>query len=322
MKIINLPLILLALTLVSCSSNVIKDYEENLLFINNINGCVESILSETFEAEDKFGEIQKGDPATPNFYLPINSIISGNSFYEFTKQGKLKTIKNESKYYSYRSTFDYDDSGNIVEQNYEYDDTKPVYREDGKVLKGPHITKFKIEKDKIVSSITYDEEGEKYRTSDIVFEGDLIKEIVSKDEKGTLINKIKYSYENGIQTQSLYNKEGKLTQQYKRDIDGRTLESYLSYSDKKTQFIYKEGIVFPVEIKIYEDNDISGKMYLSFDEKHNITEIKEIDEDGEIDTKYSFTYKFDDNGNWIEQATYEDEELEYITTRNIEYYKN
>lgn len=309
MKIINLPLILLALTLASCSSNVTKDYEENLLFINNINGSVESILSETFEAEDKFGEIQKGDPATPNFYPPINSIISGNSFYEFTKQGKLKTIKNESKYYSYRSTFDYDDSGNIVEQNYEYDDTK-------------HITKFKIEKDKIVSSITYDEEGKKSGTSDIVFEGDLIKEIVFKDEKGTLINKIKYSYENGIQTQSIYDKEVELTQEYKRDIDGRTLEIYLSYSDKKTQFIYKEGIVFPVEIKIYEDNDISGKMYLSFDEKHNITEIKEIDEDGEIDTKYSFTYKFDDNGNWIEQATYEDEELEYITTRNIEYYKN
>ena len=169
-KIINLPLILLALTLASCSSNVTKDYEDNLLFINNINGNIKSILSETFEAYEKFGEIQKGEPATPYIYLPINSIILGNSFYEFTKQGKLKTEIFKSKYYSYRLTLVYDDSGNIVEENYEYDDTK-------------HITKFKIEKGKMVSSITYDKEGKKSGTSDYFFEGDIIKEIVSKDGK-------------------------------------------------------------------------------------------------------------------------------------------
>jgi len=67
-------------------------------------------------------------------------------------------------------TLVYDDSGNIVEENYEYDDTK-------------HITKFKIEKGKMVSSITYDKEGKKSGTSDYFFEGDLIKEIVSKDGK-------------------------------------------------------------------------------------------------------------------------------------------
>ncbi|MCZ2397206.1 MAG: hypothetical protein LC100_11775 [Chitinophagales bacterium] len=81
--------------------------------------------------------------------------------------------------------------------------------------------------------------------------------------------------------------------------------------------IHKEDIVFPVEIKIYKDNTIFSKMDLSFDEKYNITEIKEIDEDGKIE--YSFTYKFDDKGNWVEQAMYEDGELEYITTRKIEY---
>ena len=70
--------------------------------------------------------------------------------------------------------------------------------------------------------------------------------MLTKDEKGTLINKTKYSYKNDIQTQSIYDKEGKLTREYKRDIDGKTLESYLSYGDEKTQLIviYKEDIVY------------------------------------------------------------------------------
>lgn len=317
MKIISLLSILLALILVSCSSNATKDYEENLLFVNNINGSVESILSETFDAEEKFGEIQKGDSISSWFDFHIYTIISDNTFYEFTKQGKLKTVSNDIFTYYY----DYDDSGNIAEENIRYSDTTN------------YLTKFKIEKDKIVSSISYDTKGEKITVSDFIFEGDLIKEIIIKDEKGTFIEKTKFSYENDVQTESIYNNKGELYREYKRDIVGRILEIYtryptyfigynLSYINEKMQFIYKEGIIFPAEIRFYKNDDISGKMDLSFDEKHNITEIKSIDEDGEISLKFSFTYKYDDNGNWIEQATYRDGELDFITTRKIEYYKN
>ncbi len=81
--------------------------------------------------------------------------------------------------------------------------------------------------------------------------------------------------------------------------------------------IHKEDIVFPVEIKIYKDNTIFSKMDLSFDEKYNITEIKEIDEDGKIE--YSFTYKFDDKGNWVEKITTSSDSLTGITFRTITY---
>lgn len=310
-KIINL--FLMAFALASCTTTVIKDYEENLLLINNIKGHVESIRSETFEAEEKFGEIQKGKPTTPYFSLPVFSIISGNSFYEFTKHGKLKTRESDSEYYSYKMTLVYDNFWNLMEEVYkeEYGDNQYV-----------NTTKYKVEKNKLESSVTYNKDGKELGMSEYVFEGDLIKEIISKDQEGILNTKIKYSYKDGIQTQSVYDGDDKLTQEYKRDIDGRTLETYVSYNDERTQVFYKAGNVFPVELKMYKANEIVGKLELSFDDNNNITEINEIDEDGDIDKKISLKYKFDNKGNWIEQAMYEDGDLQYITTRDIKYFKN
>ena len=312
MKKDNFLFLLMIFIMTSCSATVIKDYEENLLFINNIKGKVKSIRSETFEATEKFGEVQKGDPTTPYFSLPVYSIITGNSFYEFTKQGKLKTEEYNTEDYSYIRTLNYDDSWNIIEEVYnsEYNDNQ-----------NEKTTKYKFEKNVLVSSVTYDKDGKESAMSDYVFEDDLIKEISTKDKDGKLTTKIKYSYSNGIQTESIYNGEGELAQEFKRDINGRTLETFLSYIGR-AYIIYEEDNVFPVEIKFYEDNEITSKLVLEFDDKYNITEITEIDEDGAVDTKYNFTYKFDEKGNWVEQAVYEDGDIEYLTTRKIEYFKN
>ncbi len=311
MKKNNYLLLLMAFALVSCTTSVFKDYEENLLHLNNIKGQVKSIRTETFEAEEKFGEIQKGESEKSYFSLLLLSlydvsILFENSFYEFTKHGKLKTMEFIDEDYSRKTTFVYDDSGNIMEEVYRFDE------------EFKQTTKYNYEKGKLVSSVADNKNGKELRAH-YMFEGELIKEVVDKNEEGGILSKIEYSYKDGVQTESVYLAE-KLMNECKRDFSGRILETFTTFKNERTMIFYEGDNVFPSEMKTYRDDEICHKLELTLDDKSNIIEIREIDEDGDVETKYEFTYKFDKKGNWIELSTYEDGDLESITTRTIEYY--
>jgi len=309
----NLLFLLMILIISSCSATAIKDYEENLLLINNIKGNVKSIHSEIFEAEEKFGVVHKGEARTFYFYFPVNSIISGNSFYEFTQEGKLKTREIYFEDFSEKLTWTYDDSWNVIQE---------VYKSELNDEQHEIITKYKFDKGKLVSSDIYDKNGQVLGKSNYVLENDLIKEVSSIFKEEKITSKVKYSDSNSVQIHSTYNGDGELTQEYKRDINGRTLEKFVKTFDERTHIVYEYGNVFPVEIKVYKNKEMADKLELAFDDKFNITEIKEMDKYGVIDRKINFTYRFDEIGNWIEQAAYADGNIEYLTTRKIEYFKN
>ena len=87
---------------ISCSDNPFREYEVNLLYVNNLKGKVKSVKSETFEAVEKFGEIEKGNVLFPDKYISevIPNLIDPNSEYSFNEQGRsfITKLKKRSYY--------------------------------------------------------------------------------------------------------------------------------------------------------------------------------------------------------------------------------
>lgn len=120
--------ILSVLCLVSCN----QSEKKNDLTEENLKGKVKSITENTYEAVEKFGQIEKGDV-----------LVDSSAVY--TDDGRFKIYnekgnKIEENYYNsngsliYKNTYKYDEKGNIIEENH-YDsngrlDSKYTYEYD------------------------------------------------------------------------------------------------------------------------------------------------------------------------------------------------
>ena len=104
--------ILSVLCLVSCN----QSEKKNDLTEENLKGKVKSITENTYEAVDKFGQIEKGDV-----------LVDSSAVY--TDDGRFKIYnekgnKIEENYYNsngsliYKNTYKYDEKGNKIEENY------------------------------------------------------------------------------------------------------------------------------------------------------------------------------------------------------------
>ncbi|MCC7575183.1 hypothetical protein KO361_06340 [Candidatus Woesearchaeota archaeon] len=306
MKRINYFLIVLLIY--SCNSTPFKDYEENLIYLNNLKGNVKTIISETFSAEEKFGEPIKGEITNPDFDLSeyLNVLTPPNSKVEFSENGKLMLIEVNNSYLSYSLKHSYDKNWNRIEMSFKYNENETIH-------------KFINENNRIISGKTYNKEGEEIKTSKFNYVNGNLSEIISIDTEGTIIEKIKYIYENGTLAENTYGKTGDLVHYIKKDIYGRYIET-LFYENNKFIFKYNGQKPFPKEILSYSDNDLTGKMTISLDENDNIIETRLFDEDGEVETIHKYFYKYDKEGNWIERILYENDNIENITIRTIEYY--
>lgn len=304
----NITFILLAIIVISCNSSSYKDFEENLKYINNLKGNIKKIKSETFNATEKFGEPVKGESAEPYFDLSehLFNIITPNSTIEFAKNGKLILREINGKRFSYSFKITYDEKWNVLEEYFSYEQNEST-------------TKYKMDGNKITNSISYDKNGDVASKTDFKYENNLIKEVTSINNDGEIINNIKYSYNGDVQNQDIYNVTGLLIQSSKRDINGRYLELDM-FGNEKIIPLYLDKNPFPSEIQIFNDDEIDGKLEISMNDNKDISEIKEIGEDGDVETLYKYVYKYDKQGNWTERISYEDDELEYITVRTIEYY--
>ena len=185
----------------SCYEN-----KENDLDKANLNGEVKSIYTTSFEAIEKFGEIEKGDKRWQKSYESDNKSIyndNGNRIEdnkydkdgELTNKWKGKYDVNENliegKYYdedgelSFKWKFKYDDNGNLIESN--------GYDKDGE-LTSKYKSKYDVNGN-LIESIRYDEDGElriklKFKYDD---NGNQIEE-KNYDEDGELENKYIYEY--------------------------------------------------------------------------------------------------------------------------------
>ena len=105
--------ILSVLRLVSCK----QSEKKNDLTKENLKGKVKSIKETTYEAVEKFGQIEKSDVLYDRSYFTIynekGNIIEKNH-YEF--DGRL----------GYKVTYKYDKKGNKIEENY-YDSDGSIH---------------------------------------------------------------------------------------------------------------------------------------------------------------------------------------------------
>ena len=104
--------ILSVLCLVSCN----QSEKKNDLTEENLKGKVKSITENTYEAVDKFGQIEKGD-----ILVDSSAVYTDDGHFKIYNE---KGNKIEENYYNsngsliYKNTYKYDEKGNKIEENY------------------------------------------------------------------------------------------------------------------------------------------------------------------------------------------------------------
>ncbi len=191
--------------LCSCSGTVQKQNNEaqeqkNDLKDMNLKGQVKQLQENTYDAVEKFGEIQKGD---------INSSIT----YIFNDKGNKME---ENVYYKgslYKKiTYKYDDKGKMIEENWykpdgskityncKYDDKRNktemnVYDSNG-ILDSKHTYKFNDKGNKIEwNEYGYDLNGGIIDSNKITYKYDEKGNKMEEDWSGSLSYKYTYKYE-------------------------------------------------------------------------------------------------------------------------------
>ncbi len=151
------------------------------------------------------------------------------------------------------------------------------------------------------------------------------KNISGKMEKGKITqNKIVSTYNNQgkIIEQNSYNTDGSLSFKYivKYDDKGKKIgiNQYNADGGLLSQKIYdsKENLL---ESKEYfsSDGSVTGNMTLHYDEKGHLIELKEHNVNG----TFTYTYRYDDSGNRIEEKAYVNGHLEKTKTVTYRYNK-
>ena len=199
--------ILSVLYLVSCN----QSEKKNDLTEENLKGKVKSITENTYEAVDKFGQIEKG-----------NVLVDSSAVY--TDDGRFKIYnekgnKIEENYYNsngrliYKNTYKYDEKGNIIEENY--------YNSNGRLYS--KATYKYDEKGNMIEDNFYDSDN-----------GSLIyKNTYKYDEKGNNIEKNNYDSNGRLDSKHTYeyDKNNNWTQriEYKNTIPHRITERIIEY---------------------------------------------------------------------------------------------
>ena len=199
--------ILSVLCLVSCN----QSEKKNDLTEENLKGKVKSITENTYEAVDKFGQIEKGD-------------ILVDSSAVYTDDGRFKIYnekgnKIEENYYNSngrlysKTTYKYDEKGNMIEDNfYDSDDGSLIYKNTYKY----------DEKGNKIEEYHYDEDG-KFN----------YKYTYKYDEKGNIIEENHYDSNGRLDSKYTYeyDKNNNWTQriEYKNTIPHRITERIIEY---------------------------------------------------------------------------------------------
>lgn len=143
--------ILSVLRLVSCK----QSEKKNDLTEENLKGKVKSIKETTYEAVEKFGQIEKGDALYDDDAFPFTIYNEkGNKIeeYWYNSDGSLL----------YKSTYKYDEKGNKIEEN--------SYDSDGR-LHSKYTYKYD-EKGNIIEENWYDSDGSLYEKHTYKYEYD------------------------------------------------------------------------------------------------------------------------------------------------------
>ena len=199
--------ILSVLCLVSCN----QSEKKNDLTEENLKGKVKSITENTYEAVDKFGQIEKGD-----VLVDSSAVYTDDGHFKIYNE---KGNKIEENYYNSngrlysKTTYKYDEKGNMIEDNfYDSDDGSLIYKNTYKY----------DEKGNKIEEYHYDEDG-KFN----------YKYTYKYDEKGNNIEKNNYDSNGRLDSKHTYeyDKNNNWTQriEYKNTIPHRITERIIEY---------------------------------------------------------------------------------------------
>ena len=202
--------ILSVLCLVSYGQLEKKSEKKNDLTEENLKGKVKSITENTYEAVDKFGQIEKGD-----VLVDSSAVYTDDGHFKIYNE---KGNKIEENYYNsngsliYKNTYKYDEKGNKIEENY--------YNSNGRLYSK---TTYKYdEKGNKIEEYHYDEDG-KFN----------YKYTYKYDEKGNNIEKNNYDSNGRLYSKYTYeyDKNNNWTQriEYKNTIPHRITERIIEY---------------------------------------------------------------------------------------------
>jgi hypothetical protein len=281
---LTLLVLFVALIAQSCSNEKI----ENDWTRDNLQGKVLSYSEFSYEAENRFGNIEKGER-----YRPWSNEYDHQIKYDEKGNKIEKNSYNSDGSLSSRYTYKYDEKGNKIEKN--------SYNSDGSLSsKDTH---------------KYDEKGNKIEDNTYNFGGSLrFKGTHKYDEKG---NKIEDNY---------YNSDGSLRSRYtyKYDEKGNKIEGNEYYSDGslRSRYTYKyDEKGNKIEENEYNsDGSLARKWTYKYDEKGNKIEENEYNSDGSLNSKNTYKYEYDKQCNWIRRIEFTNGIPEYILERQYEYY--
>ncbi|HTO15238.1 MAG TPA: hypothetical protein VLZ83_05690 [Edaphocola sp.] len=283
----------------SCSFQNKNDYENFKL-----NGKVNSVRETTYQAEEKFGEISKGEIGRKSY-----DILSKDGLIIFNQDGKLKTIT------IYETHSDKDE----IFQKLVYKYTEKIcsevdtYSSDGELEE--KIT-TEIKNGKIIKEISYDSEGKLKSTLEYKYgRNNNKKQAIRYDSNSVIVSKSNYEYSNRdkVKQTETFAKNGKLKSKGTYDKNGNLIE-YVWFKDN--------GKVEMKSLTKYDENNFEIENTL-FDDNHEIYSI----------TKYEYS-DFDENGNWLKRVQFDNDgdyvdgkyvvsdkfKAEYIVEREITYY--
>ncbi len=341
MKNIIIPFIILPILICHISFGQSKPNKLNDLEKLSLRGLVKWLKMESYQAQEKFGEIVQGQKAKDlenysisfnsngkiiewNNYNPEGGLISKDSYVFDTKGNEIEFNNyNETGELTKKNKSKYDEEGNLIELN--------QYKSDGS-LQTRSVCKYDYEGN-IIESITYSPEKNIIGQSTFKYNdhGKIIEEI-SHDyvtEKTTPPELIAYKIVHKYDDKE--NEIGWYSYKLNESLDAKTITEFNDNEKITTKYHYNASNVLtqvtkndssgnPIVDCLYsEDGSIIYKNECKYDEHGNAIETNEHNFDSSIN-KYINTFYYDNQGNWIKEIVIKNDIPKSIILRKIEYY--
>lgn len=288
MKNKSIFLLIAASILIGCSGD--RNYTSYQF--DGLKGNVKSIFSYVYEAESRFGKIEKGD-LIDDFDMPYWAGIEPACMAEYNKDGNL--IKKSS----------YMKNGELANATeYEYiENNVSLIRSTGNDGEVYYYTKYTYKNGQIVDLETLSSyEKNQGKTHHFSFDNGKVASdsIFINGEFASVVNYLSNN-EDSIVTSE-------------KDVNGKEISKFSQIMGD-----YRRPLV--VVSSYAPGSEFTGyKMQLTYNENGWETLIKR-EESGEESESIKFEYiELDNKGNWVSRAIYKDGKLEALEERLIEYF--
>lgn len=279
---------LLVLLALGCNRSKKRD---NDLKEMGLYGKVRSVQVKKFKAYQKFGEPVKGEQTDEEVRITFNKKGNKTEKCHYTPEGELHSMH----------TYTYDDAHRLIEEKAEYPEGsiryEYYYDEDG------HLVKM----------LEYDERGafsikHKYRYDK---DGHRAEENIYKADDGFHMGKKVFFYDRDGRREKELN--------FLNDSEKEYIEKSFKYSVKGHVI---EVLRTHVQEKRYESmRTWISKVKYTYNDKGHKTDKRIWRDDEHVEHHYTFTYSYDQQGNWIVKKTMKVDVPVSIQERKISYHE-